>query len=575
MNYLNYTKMAILALTLIVTFGCEDDPDNEGNHLPTVKITSGNQVVNQGATVNLSATAIDVDGDSLTYLWTMKSKPSGSDAQINNSRRKNASFEADKGGNYIVAFKANDGLSDSHVKTAIIKVSSADHTLTPTHTPILKEDCISHDLSKVKVIRDGSNWTITDGRSLMFAFKDKDEADRSLEIIKHYKMDKSCYVGRPNPNFRYMLVNNKSPENGIADEDCIGFNLNNIEVKKIGERYKIVEGYHYIFDFEDKKDEADKSLAIIKKYGFTQTCYVGRPDPDFSYLRKGVDIVPVKKVYKISTIKHYSSREDKILNYTAYTYNDEGDLVKKEQGSNPEHITRKYILTYDENHNLIKEEDDDRNDGTINNITTYTYDNKGNRLTKNYDYYNTPSHTHGADGIADKVNIYTYDENGNMLSDKYDNRRDGDHDIDEILTYTYDSNNNRLTYAIDYHADGTPDNITYYTYDENNNLIKSFDDDTVPGNSDHTKFFINDTKGNNIRIDYDNKSDGTIDRVNNYTYDIDNNQIKRTIDFENDGEIDSMTIYKYDEHRNQIKVIEKDPKNGKTKGVIVKTWIEI
>ncbi|MCK5855478.1 MAG: hypothetical protein KAG56_09680, partial [Sulfurovaceae bacterium] len=261
----------------------------EDNHLPTVKITSGDQVVNQGDSVNLSATAIDLDGDSLTYLWTIKSKPNGSDAQINNSRRKSASFVADESGNYVIAFKANDGLSDSNIKTTRIRVSSDDPTPTPTPPPSLTEDCISHNLSKVKVIRDGSNWTITDDSSLMFSFQDKDEADRALEIIKHYKMDKTCYVGRPQPSLTYLLVDNKSPKNGIADEDCVGFNLNNIEVKEINNRYKIVDGSHYIFDFEDKKDEADKSLEIIKKYGFNQSCYVGLPDPDFSYLRKGGD----------------------------------------------------------------------------------------------------------------------------------------------------------------------------------------------------------------------------------------------------------------------------------------------
>ena len=573
MKNLNYLKLSMVIIPLLMITGCEDDPENEGNHLPTVGIIKSKQTVNVGSTVYLEATAFDVDGDELSYLWTMKSRPENSEAELNSVITKKTSFVADISGKYVLNFKANDGLTDSKVSVATVQSKAELH---PDPEPItLKEDCISHDLSNVKVIKDGSHWIITDGRIRMFAFKDKDEADRSLEIIKHYKMDKSCFVGRPDPSFSYMLVEDKSPENSIVDEDCIGFNLNNIEVKKIGERYKIVDGSNYLFDFEDKKDEADKSLAIIEKYGFNQTCYVGRPDPDFSYLRKGVDLTPVKKVYKLSTMKFYGSTEESIRSYIAYTYNNEGDLVKKEQGSNPEHITRKYLFTYDENHNLLKEEGDEGNDGTINKITTYTYDNKGNRLTKNYDYYNTSSRTHGADGIADKVNTYTYDEKGNMLTDKLDHREDGNHDIDEILTYTYDANNNRLTYAIDYHADGTPDHINYYTYDEDNKLIKSLDDSTVPGNSDHTKIFIYDAQGNNIRIDYDNKSDGTIDRINNYTYDTNNNQVKRTIDFENDGEIDSITTYEYDVHGNQIKTVEKNPENGNPKAIIVKTWIEI
>jgi len=41
-----------------------------------------------------------------------------------------------------------------------------------------------------------------------------------------------------------------------------------------------------MFDFGSKKAEADKALAIIKKYGFNKSCFVGRPDPSFQYMRK-------------------------------------------------------------------------------------------------------------------------------------------------------------------------------------------------------------------------------------------------------------------------------------------------
>jgi len=143
MKNLNYLKLSMVIIPLLMITGCGDDPENEGNHLPTVKITSGNQVVNQGETINLQATAIDVDGDSLTYLWTIKDKPNGSDAQIDNRRRKNASFTADESGNYIVTFKANDGLSDSKIKSVTIRVSSDDPTPTPTPTPQAEDNTIT------------------------------------------------------------------------------------------------------------------------------------------------------------------------------------------------------------------------------------------------------------------------------------------------------------------------------------------------------------------------------------------------------------------------------------------------
>jgi len=282
MRHLNIIKTAILSsILLAITTGCNDN--KEDNHAPTVTIKIDSDVVNIGETVNLSATATDVDGDNLTYLWSMKSKPNNTHATLSSSTTKTTSFKADIDGKYVLTFKANDGVSDSDVKEVTIQVVE----LEGDPVLLIKEDCSSQDLSKLKIIQDGSNWTIVEDRSLLFAFKDKDEAERSLEIMKYYKMDKHCFVGRPHPSLVYFLAEDKAPQGTMVDEDCVGFTLANLQVKKINNSYKIVDRAHWIFDFEDKRDEANDALSLIKKYGFTQSCYVGRPDPDFSYLRKG------------------------------------------------------------------------------------------------------------------------------------------------------------------------------------------------------------------------------------------------------------------------------------------------
>jgi hypothetical protein len=69
-------------------------------------------------------------------------------------------------------------------------------------------------------------------------------------------------------------------------EDCVRFNPNTIEVKRINGRWKIVDGSHFMFDFGNSAAEAKQAFAIIKKYGFAKSCFVGRPDPSFEYLRR-------------------------------------------------------------------------------------------------------------------------------------------------------------------------------------------------------------------------------------------------------------------------------------------------
>ncbi len=153
--------------------------------------------------------------------------------------------------------------------------------------PAVQEDCLSFNPVTATVKNVGGRWTIVDGNHLMFSFGDKQaEALEALKVIRHYRMDRTCFIGRPDPSFKYLLVDGKAPVGSMPGEDSVGFNPNTIEVRNIDGRWKIVDGSHWLFDFGDKEAEARTAFAIIKKYGFTRACFVGRPDPSFTYLRR-------------------------------------------------------------------------------------------------------------------------------------------------------------------------------------------------------------------------------------------------------------------------------------------------
>jgi hypothetical protein len=151
----------------------------------------------------------------------------------------------------------------------------------------INEDCIGMNWQNVAAKRINNRWKVVDGNSWLFdTDQSKPEADKIVQIIKHYKAGKICYVGRPNAPFSYLTVNNQSPVGAIAGEDCISFNPNNLDVKKIGANWTITDGNSLLFAFGNKELEAKAAVCIIKKYGFTKTCYVGRPGPSLQYLRK-------------------------------------------------------------------------------------------------------------------------------------------------------------------------------------------------------------------------------------------------------------------------------------------------
>ncbi len=148
-----------------------------------------------------------------------------------------------------------------------------------------KEDCISFSTVGVKVVQSGSIWKVVSGNQSLFAAPSKAEADKIVSIIKKYSLNKTCFVGRPDPSFQYLLKGTLSPVGVMAGEDCLGFNPANLIIKQEGSTYLMTDGNSRMFVFPNKA-EADQALAMIKKYGFTKTCYVGRPDPSLQYMRK-------------------------------------------------------------------------------------------------------------------------------------------------------------------------------------------------------------------------------------------------------------------------------------------------
>ncbi len=150
-----------------------------------------------------------------------------------------------------------------------------------------KEDCIPFNPARIAVKQIKGRWKIVEGSHWMFDFGNKSaEAKKAYSIIKHYKMNRSCFVGRPHASFTYMLVNNRAPSGAMRGEDCIKFDLKKVKVVSNKGRWKITDGRSWMYDFGSKKAEALQALNYIKKYGMTYSCYVGRPGPSFSYLRR-------------------------------------------------------------------------------------------------------------------------------------------------------------------------------------------------------------------------------------------------------------------------------------------------
>src|SRR6185295_628443 len=93
---------------------------------PPVANAGPDQTVNVGNTVNLNGSASsDVDGNPLTFAWSLTTRPAGSAAVLSNPTAVMPTFVADVAGQYIAQLLVNDGTVNSAADTVTINTGNS------------------------------------------------------------------------------------------------------------------------------------------------------------------------------------------------------------------------------------------------------------------------------------------------------------------------------------------------------------------------------------------------------------------------------------------------------------------
>ena len=80
-------------------------------------------LLNNSVTVTLDGTgSTDANGDTLTYKWTLTTRPAGSTASLSSTNASKPTFNAELSGIYVATLVVNDGKVDSGISTVVVQV---------------------------------------------------------------------------------------------------------------------------------------------------------------------------------------------------------------------------------------------------------------------------------------------------------------------------------------------------------------------------------------------------------------------------------------------------------------------
>jgi len=272
-----------------------------------------------------------------------------------------------------------------------------------------------------------------------------------------------------------------------------------------------------------------------------------------------------------------STQNNEQLESVNYEYNPEGQLAAESTDINNDgevDIIKSY--NYDDNGNLAQ-----ITNSATETVETLTYDANNNLLTRlidnaqgsdsleSYSYTNNKLQRFNldqdADGEAEASTQYFYNSQGDIT--RYEVDRDGDNVAESISLYTY-NNGSLLSYSEDNDNDQIPNILIAYTYDENGNRTSQNVDLSAEGAPNTIGTFTYDQNNNVIRYEQDQDIDGLPNYIETYTYDKNNNRTSYKRDIGANGTWDVFAQYFYDLNGNRIKMLEDNDGNG----IVDKIW---
>ena len=198
-----------------------------------------NQNVTIGSTVTLDGTASsDANNDSLTYKWTLQSKPSNSSAAMSSLTSAKPTFKAELAGTYVATLVVSDGKANSDVAVVSVLASVANSL------PVAKAGATQNVVVGTSVTLDGTASTDANGDSLTYKWSLLYKPTGSLASLTSASSSKPTLTADTVGTFVVSLIVNdgKADSAEVSSTTVIAEALNAAPVANAGPAQTVLIG---------------------------------------------------------------------------------------------------------------------------------------------------------------------------------------------------------------------------------------------------------------------------------------------------------------------------------------------
>lgn len=150
-------------------------------------------------------------------------------------------------------------------------------------TANLGESCRAFENRNFTLRNEGREWRLLgDGRLMPIRFPNEAEGEQALAILETMRVNQYCTVGA---GLSYWKNENGLPTGALRGEDCLNVVTDEIGYKYVGGRHTVASANSSLFVMPTEA-EARKAITIMSGLGANRVCYLGRPGPSLTYLKR-------------------------------------------------------------------------------------------------------------------------------------------------------------------------------------------------------------------------------------------------------------------------------------------------